>query len=50
MLTSMLQVLMWDTINGVVEQQVLKQVASGKVLFVCVTDCKVLESDTKPVA
>lgn len=32
-LTTMLQVLMWDTINSVVDGSVLKQVASGTYLI-----------------
>ena len=50
MLTSMLQVLMWDTINGMVDENVLKQVASGKILDVYAKTCKILESDAKAVA
>ena len=50
MLTSMLQVLMWDTINGMVDENVLKQVASGKILDVYAKTCKVLDSDAKAVS
>jgi hypothetical protein len=50
MLTTMLQVLMWDTINGMVEENVLNQLASGKILDVCTKACKILESDAKVVA
>lgn len=49
MLTSMLQVLMWDTINGMVDENVLKQVASGKILDIYAKTCKILESDAKAV-
>jgi hypothetical protein len=34
MLASMLQLLMWDTINGLVDETLLSQLASGKILDV----------------
>jgi hypothetical protein len=49
MLTTMLQVLMWDTINGMVNENVLNQLASGKILDGCTKACKILDSDAKVV-
>jgi hypothetical protein len=49
MLTNMLQVLTWDTINGMVDENILNQLTSGKVLDVCAKACKILESDAKVV-
>lgn len=49
MLTTMLQVLLWDTINGMVDENALKRVASGEILDVCAKTCKILESDAKVV-
>jgi hypothetical protein len=50
MLTTMLQVLMWDTINGVVDENVLMRLASGKILDVSTRGCKILESNAKAAA
>ena len=49
MLTNVLQVLTWDTINGMVDKNVLSQLVSGKILDVCRKGCKILESDAKVV-
>lgn len=49
MLTAMLQVLIWYTINGMVDKNILRRLASGKVLDVCAKACKILESDAKVV-
>jgi len=48
-LTTMLQVLMWDTINGMVDENVLNRLASGIILDVSAKTCKVVESDAKVV-
>jgi hypothetical protein len=50
MLASMLQVLMWDTINGLVDETLLSRLASGKILDVGTKTCRILDSDAKAVA
>lgn len=46
----MLQVLMWDTIDGIVDKNILNQLVSGKVLNMCAKAYKILESNAKVVA
>ena len=50
MLASMLQVIMWDTINGLVEETLLSRLASGKILDVGTKTCRILNKDAKAVA
>lgn len=49
-LASMLQVIMWDTINGLVEQTLLDRLASEKVLDVGTKTCRILNKDAKAVS
>ena len=41
---------MWDTIDGKVDENVLSQLASGKVLDACTTACKILQHNAKVVS
>jgi hypothetical protein len=49
MLTNMLQVLMWDTINGMADNDVLNCLESEKILDVCRKTCTILECNAKIV-
>jgi hypothetical protein len=49
MLTNMLQVLMWDTINGMADMSVLNRLESRKILDVCRKSCTILERNSKIV-
>lgn len=49
MLTNMLQILMWDTINGMADSEVLDRLESGKILDVCSKTCTIVESNAKIV-
>jgi hypothetical protein len=41
---------MWDTIDGKVDENVLSQLASGKVFDACTTACKILQHNAKVVS
>jgi hypothetical protein len=50
MLSNMLQVTMWDTINGLVEETLLGRFASGKILDIGTKSCRILNNGAKAVA
>jgi hypothetical protein len=50
MLSNMLQVIMWDTINGLVEETLLSRFASGEILDIRTKTCRILNNGAKAVA
>ena len=47
MLSTQLQVLMWDTMNGKVAQKELEAVAVGKVVDVCAKPCRIIDRNDR---
>jgi hypothetical protein len=45
MLSTQMQILMWDTINGKVETEVQDELAEGKVIDVCDKPCRIYDQD-----
>jgi hypothetical protein len=45
MLSTQMQILMWDTINGKVETEVQDELAEGKVIDVCNKPCRIYDQD-----
>jgi hypothetical protein len=45
MLSTQMQILMWDTINGKVEAEMLDEMAEGKVIDVCDKSCRIYDQD-----
>jgi hypothetical protein len=49
MLSTQMQILMWDTINGKVEAEAQDQLAEGKVIDVCDTPCRIYDQDHRSI-